>query len=76
MSRVKGSELTCPEKAKDVLSDACSELHAELAFIWIAFVVTTLLFGYLIVQALRMRSRGVPRVSKHVHEDGSQLIRL
>jgi len=50
------------QQAKNVLSDACSELHAELAFIWIGFVATTLLFGYLIVQALRMRSRGVPKV--------------
>ena len=53
------------ETAKNVLSDACSELHAELAFIWEGFVITTVLFGYLIIHALRMRRRGVPNVSKH-----------
>ncbi|ORX34186.1 hypothetical protein BD324DRAFT_168878 [Kockovaella imperatae] len=50
------------QAAKKIFQSACSELHAQLAFIWIGFIVTTLLLGYLVVHALRMKHHGVPNV--------------
>jgi hypothetical protein len=50
-----------PATAKKILSSACSELHAELAFIWIGFVVSTLLTVYLVSLGLKA-GRSVSRL--------------
>ena len=49
--------------ARKVIQSACSELHAELAFIWIAFVLITFVLGYTIVLGMRQQSRGDRTVS-------------
>lgn len=48
---------------RNVMESTCSELHAQLAFLWIGFVVTTFVFGYTVVLILRTRSRGGKSVS-------------
>ncbi|KAK4689042.1 hypothetical protein P7C73_g1069, partial [Tremellales sp. Uapishka_1] len=44
--------------AKKILQSACSEIHAQLAFVWIGFVVLTFVTAYLLWLGVRQQSRG------------------
>ncbi|WWD21735.1 hypothetical protein CI109_106222 [Kwoniella shandongensis] len=41
---------------KKAFKSACRDLHANLAFIWIAFVATTLLVGYIVFLGLKQHN--------------------
>lgn len=52
-----------PAVARNILESSCSEIHAELAFLWIGTIVAFFLDFYLVVLGARQQSRGNREVS-------------
>ncbi|WWD17596.1 hypothetical protein CI109_102037 [Kwoniella shandongensis] len=61
------------EAAQKVLAGVCPALQAEFGLVWVAFTSTVILLGYLLLEAFRLRARGVSRVwSKPLFQSANQ----
>lgn len=62
------SDLFHPATARRILQSACSEIHAELAFIWISFVVSTII----VLHLFRVGTQAHKRIGRVVSREAFQ----